>query len=66
VRAARSSQRRSACTSWTTQEIARACVGVPDIEFRAALFAFAGDRGSYWELQRALFQDALDLRERHE
>ena len=46
-------------------EIAQACAGVPEIEFKSALFAFAGDRGRYWQLIEALFLEALALRDRH-
>jgi hypothetical protein len=53
----RSSQR----PEWTTAEIGQAAQGVPDILFHAALFAFAGDRGSYWKLHAALYREALAL-----
>lgn len=51
--------------AWTAAEIAQACAGVPEIEFKSALFAFAGDRGCYWQLIEALFLEALALRDRH-
>jgi hypothetical protein len=31
----------------------------------AACFAFAGDRGDYWRLHAALFEEALQLRRRY-
>jgi hypothetical protein len=52
--------------AWTTQEIAQGCVGIPDIEFRAALYAYAGDRGCYWKLVEALYCEARKLQVRHE
>lgn len=64
-RARGTESRMTARPTWTTAEIAQACVGVPDIEFRAALFAFAGDRGCYWKLVEALFLEALALQARH-
>jgi hypothetical protein len=58
----RSSQR----PTWSTHEIALACVGVPELEFRAALFAFAGARSQYWRLIDALNCEAQRLQARHE
>jgi len=52
--------------TWTTSEIAQACVGVPEIEFKAALFAYAGDRGRYWQLIEALYCEARKLQARHQ
>jgi hypothetical protein len=64
---ARGTETRSAARpSWTVSEIAQACAGLGDIEFRAALFAYAGDRSYYWPLWDALHAAALELRERHE
>jgi hypothetical protein len=52
--------------AWTTQEIAQACVGVPELEFRAALFAFAGDGSGYRRLIEALHCEARKLQVRHQ
>ena len=51
---------------WTTAEIGMAAMGVPKIEFMAALFAFAGDHSQHGDLHRALLQEAERLSaERH-
>jgi hypothetical protein len=51
---------------WTTAEIGMAAMGVPKIEFMAALFAFAGDHSQYWDIHAALVKEAERLSaERH-
>src|SRR5688572_3557413 len=49
---------------WTLQEIGLACAGVPDLQFMAARYAFAGDHSSYWKLWSALHREAVELAER--
>jgi hypothetical protein len=49
---------------WTIAEIAQAAAGVPDICFRAACYAFAGDRSNYWHLHGALYREAQELQAR--
>lgn len=51
---------------WTIAEIGQAAHGLPDQHFRAALFAFAGDRTYYRWLRSELFQQAILLREQYE
>jgi len=51
---------------WTTAELAQAAAGVPELSFRAALFAFAGDHKYYKWLRSELFHEALQLREQLE
>jgi hypothetical protein len=52
--------------TWSTEVLAQAAAGVPDIPFKAACYAFAGDRDSYWPLWSALAREAQELRVRHE
>lgn len=49
--------------SWTIAELGQAAAGVPELCFRAALFAYAGDYSGYWPLHRALYDEGLKLRE---
>lgn len=59
---------RGACTStrerpaWTLAELGQAAAGVPDIAFRAACFAFAGEESQFWTLHRALTVEGQHLR----
>ena len=47
--------------AWTVQELGLAAEGVPELQFRAALYAFAGDRTHYWSLHSALAIAGLEL-----
>jgi len=51
---------------WTIAEIGHAAHGLSDQYFRAALFAFAGDRTYYKWLRGELFQQAILLRGQHD
>jgi hypothetical protein len=44
--------------TWTIAEIGQAAQGVPEVQFRAALFAFAGAREHLWFLHRSLMERA--------
>lgn len=50
---------------WTIAELGQAAAGVPQIEFCAACFAFAGDMGQFWKLHGALHLQAATLAEEH-
>jgi hypothetical protein len=59
-------ERSTVRPEWTVAEIGMAAMGVPKIEFLAALFAFAGDHSVQHDLHTALLQEAERLsRERH-
>jgi hypothetical protein len=44
--------------AWTVQEIGMASSEVPEVQFRAALYAFAGAREHLWFLHRSLMERA--------
>lgn len=44
--------------NWTIAEIGQAAQDVPEVQFRAALFAFAGAREHLWFLHRSLLERA--------
>lgn len=50
--------------TWTLSELGQAAAGVPDIAFRAACYAWAGDTSQLWPLHRALSIEARHLRQR--
>jgi len=51
--------------AWTVAELGQAAAGVAEIPFKAACYAFAGDRSVYWQLWSALQHAAHQLRARH-
>lgn len=51
---------------WTVAEIGQAACGVPDVCFRAACYAFAGERAQFWPLHAALHGRAQDLARRRD
>jgi hypothetical protein len=54
--------RSSKRPEWTAAELAQAAAGVPDLYFRAALFAYTGDRKYYWWLREQLSSEAHHIR----
>ena len=50
--------------TWTLAEIGMASKGVPDVSFKAACFAFAGDHSEYWYLYGQLVSAVMTLRDR--
>jgi hypothetical protein len=50
---------------WTIAELGQVATGVPDISFKAACYAFAGDRSVYWHLWTQLQHAAQQMRVRY-